>query len=77
MPGMDGYELIVALRERPATVDLPAIALTGFGRPLDARRALAAGFHAHLSKPVVLDDLLQTIHRLPSMKRGRLADGGD
>jgi two-component system, chemotaxis family, CheB/CheR fusion protein len=65
MPGMDGYELIAALRAKAATANLRAIALTGFGRPLDARRALAAGFDAHLSKPVVIDELLQTIHRLP------------
>jgi two-component system CheB/CheR fusion protein len=65
MPGMDGYELIVALRARSETANVRAIALTGFGRPLDARRALAAGFDAHVSKPVVVDELLQTIHRLP------------
>jgi two-component system CheB/CheR fusion protein len=62
---MDGYELIVALRARSETANVRAIALTGFGRPLDARRALAAGFDAHVSKPVVVDELLQTIHRLP------------
>ena len=52
MPGMDGYELIETLRSRPGTAAVPAIALTGFGRPQDVRRAMASGFTAHLDKPV-------------------------
>jgi two-component system, chemotaxis family, CheB/CheR fusion protein len=32
MPGMDGYELISRLRALPRTANVPAIALTGFGR---------------------------------------------
>jgi two-component system CheB/CheR fusion protein len=52
MPQMDGYELIARLRRQPRTKALPAIALTGHGQPQDIERALAAGFDAHLDKPV-------------------------
>ncbi|WP_345816401.1 CheR family methyltransferase [Paraburkholderia sp. PREW-6R] len=64
MPGMDGYELIAALRRESATATVPALALTGFGRPQDAARAIRAGFDGHLGKPVSLQALLDKIARI-------------
>ncbi|GJH26377.1 response regulator [Caballeronia novacaledonica] len=61
MPDMSGYELIEALREQPNTGNVPAIALTGFGRDQDAARALRAGFDAHIGKPVTLSALLAVL----------------
>ena len=58
MPGMDGYELIERLRLEARTADVPAIALTGFGRPEDAERAHQAGFTTHLTKPLNFGQLL-------------------
>ena len=52
MPGMDGYELLGRVRALPHGHDLPAIAMTAFARPEDRARALAAGFKAHITKPV-------------------------
>ena len=64
MPEMDGYEFIKALRRLPEMAAVPAIALTGFGRPQDATRAFRAGFNAHLPKPVSLPVLLSAIDRI-------------
>lgn len=64
MPGTDGYQLLEALRADAATADLPVIALTGFGRASDVKRAIAAGFDAHLKKPLTLDQLLSTLTRM-------------
>ena len=75
MPEMDGYTLIAALRAEPATRDLLTIALTGFGRAADARKALAAGFDAHLGKPVTLERLTATLLRLMRDGKGR-GNGG-
>ncbi len=50
MPGMDGYELIRAVRQGTAA-GVPAIALTAFARTEDRERALRAGFQDHLVKP--------------------------
>ena len=51
LPGVDGYE--VARRLRAAGRDeLGLIALTGYGQPADRQAALAAGFDAHVVKPV-------------------------
>lgn len=64
MPGMDGHQLMQALRLRERCRDWPAIAVTGFGRRADAERALAAGFQAHIPKPLSLAALLQAARPL-------------
>jgi two-component system CheB/CheR fusion protein len=57
MPGMDGYELVDALRKHPRTGHLPIVAITGFGRSRDVKRALKAGYDGHLAKPVTLEKI--------------------
>jgi signal transduction histidine kinase/CheY-like chemotaxis protein len=51
LPGMDGYELAGALRAR-FNGSLRLIALSGYGLAEDVHRSSAAGFEAHLVKPV-------------------------
>ncbi len=57
MPQMDGYELAERLRGRFSSADLFLIALSGWGQDDDRRRSTAAGFQAHLVKPVELSAL--------------------
>lgn len=64
LPGIDGYELARRLREDPVTCGIRLIAVTGYGQAEDRRRALDAGFDAHLVKPVEPARLLETIHLL-------------
>jgi CheY-like chemotaxis protein len=52
LPGMDGYEVARAIRQRPDGGGVCLIALTGYGQAEDQRRALAAGFDLHLTKPI-------------------------
>jgi PAS domain S-box-containing protein len=52
MPGMSGYEVARAIRERPRGVDALLVAVTGWGQPEDKRRAEQAGFDLHFTKPV-------------------------
>jgi PAS domain S-box-containing protein len=67
MPGEDGYSLIRRLRElhrergEPA---LPAVALTAFSSASDRAKALAAGFDAHLGKPMEPELLRSTLKEL-------------
>ena len=51
MPGMNGYELAAKVREQPWGAGIHLVAVTGWGQEDDRRRALAAGFDAHLVKP--------------------------
>jgi CheY-like chemotaxis protein len=55
LPSEDGYALIRRVREIDAT--LPAAALTAFASIDDHRRALEAGFQAHVTKPIEPGDL--------------------
>lgn len=52
LPDSDGYVVASVLRQTGATSHARLIAVTGHGAPQDRRRALAAGFDAHLVKPV-------------------------
>jgi CheY-like chemotaxis protein len=52
LPGMDGYAVAGALRQSPETVSAHLIAVTGYGRESDKKRALESGFDTHLVKPV-------------------------
>jgi CheY-like chemotaxis protein len=52
MPGMDGWEMIEAHKQNKATMETPVIALTAHTMPGDRERAMAAGFHNHISKPL-------------------------
>lgn len=66
MPGEDGYEFIRQVRTLPyeSGGSTPAAALTAFARPEDRTRALLAGYHAHLSKPVEPMELAALVARL-------------
>ena len=61
LPDDDGYGLLKRLRRLPEGEKIPAIALTAYARPEDRARALAAGFRAHLSKPLDPEVLLREI----------------
>lgn len=63
MPGMNGYEVLAALRALHGGEQVTVAALTGFGTDEDKSRALAAGFDEHLTKPLdftALQAFLQT-----------------
>jgi CheY-like chemotaxis protein len=66
MPDQDGYWLIRALRALPAERGgaIPAIAITAHGTTHGPDRTLAAGFQAHLRKPVDPWDLSRTVASL-------------
>ncbi|HEY4059351.1 MAG TPA: ATP-binding protein [Kofleriaceae bacterium] len=63
LPVMDGYELARRMRER-ITSGLHLIALTGYGSASDRVRSSAAGFDAHLVKPLDLTKLAVTLKQL-------------
>ena len=65
MPGMDGYEVARALRQRHPGSSAVIVALTGWGQDEDRRRAREAGFDHHLVKPV---DILELRALLATLK---------
>jgi PAS domain S-box-containing protein len=69
MPEMDGFEFLSRLRQIPGKEDLPAVALTGFGRPEDVQRASDKGFYAHLTKPFDIQRLASLLQKVPRISR--------
>jgi len=67
LPGMDGYELALRLRQQSAR-PLRLIAVTGYGQDSDRQRAADAGFDHHLTKPVDLSRLeaLLVVGQIPA-----------
>jgi CheY-like chemotaxis protein len=66
LPQQDGYELLRRIRElerERGASPTPAIALTAFAGPQHRRQAAAAGFQAHVAKPVRLADLISAVAR--------------
>jgi CheY-like chemotaxis protein/anti-sigma regulatory factor (Ser/Thr protein kinase) len=65
MAQLDGYQLLRKLRSSGFDeIRLPAIALTAFSRVQDRADAMAAGFQAHLAKPVRADALVSAVANL-------------
>jgi len=66
MPGTDGYELMRRVRLLPEERGgrIPAVALTAYAREQDRKRALAAGYQLHLTKPVEVAELSATVAHL-------------
>jgi CheY-like chemotaxis protein len=61
LPEMDGYEVARKLRASESLKAVKLIALTGYGRADDARRAYEAGFDLHVVKPVDPERLAEAV----------------
>jgi PAS domain S-box-containing protein len=61
LPDVNGYEVARAVRADEALRSTRLVALTGYARSEDQRRATEAGFDAHLAKPASLSDLLSLL----------------
>ena len=64
LPDVDGYQVARRIRSGGVGDQMLLVALTGYGQPEDVRRALAAGFNAHIVKPVDPDSLAKTLSEL-------------
>ena len=65
LPGMSGYDVCRAIRQRPWGRGVVIVALTGWGQEEDRRRSKEAGFDAHLVKPVPRETLLKLLDGVP------------
>jgi two-component system, cell cycle response regulator DivK len=71
MPEMDGWEFLSELKSAVYTQDIPVIALTAHAMRGDRERAIAAGFHNYLTKPLTantfMDELLILLMDIPQL----------
>lgn len=52
LPGMNGVDALLKLRENPRTATIPVVALTASAMRADRERFLSAGFDGYLTKPI-------------------------
>ena len=64
LPELDGYEVARTLRQSPEFEHLGIVAISGYGLPADRARTRAAGFDAHVTKPVDPPALVSLIERV-------------
>ena len=71
MPVMDGLESARRIRTsgRPDARRIPIIALTANAFDEDTRKSLASGMNGHLSKPIQVDQMLETLGKCMGLKK--------
>ena len=64
LPDMDGFAFAMRVRAEEALRDVWLVALSGYARAEDVKRAKAAGFDRYLAKPVRLDEIDRVLAEL-------------
>jgi CheY-like chemotaxis protein len=71
MPEMSGWEMLKGIKNTPIISHIPIIALTAHAMTADRVRAMEAGFHNYLSKPLMpetfVNDLLKLLIDVPEI----------
>ncbi len=75
MPGMDGIEAAMRLRESAEDGDVPIVALTAGMRPADTARSRKAGFCCVLGKPFAPADLFKALTAAAASRAGEQPAG--
>lgn len=56
IPGINGVEALIILRNDPATAHIPILAVSANASPNDVERALRAGFLRYVTKPIRMNE---------------------
>jgi CheY-like chemotaxis protein len=61
LPGISGLVALGILAEGPQTAGIPVIALSANAMPSDIEKGLAAGFFRYLTKPIKVNEFMDTL----------------
>lgn len=62
MPEIDGIEVCRQIKSHPKTEGISIVMVTALSDPENKQQALKAGANGYLTKPVMVDDLINAIH---------------
>jgi len=71
LPGIGGIEALGILRADPATAHIPVVALSANAMPRDIEKGLQAGFFRYLTKPIKVNEFMQTLDATLEFARHR------
>jgi len=74
LPGISGIKAMQILREDPETAHIPVVALSANAMPRDIRKGLEAGFFRYLTKPIKVDEFLETVDVALAFAKAQLTD---
>jgi CheY-like chemotaxis protein len=63
LPGISGHEATRRIRGEESEEELPIIALTSFGMPIDKELAIDAGCNSYLTKPIDIQTFIAEVNR--------------
>jgi CheY-like chemotaxis protein len=73
LPGISGIEALRILAEDPTTAHIPVIALSANAIPRDIEKGLEAGFFRYLTKPIKINEFMETLDVAMKFAKAQLA----
>lgn len=70
LPGIDGFQLLRAMRKEPALAHVPCVAITAFHSPELKQQALQEGFDAYFQKPLDRNRFVETLETVLTKAMG-------
>lgn len=64
MPGLNGYQLVQALRGDPESANIPLILMTALAQDKNKLSGMIVGADYYLVKPVTPNEIIQTVHNV-------------
>src|SRR6185295_1933993 len=61
LPGISGIQALKILRADPLTAHIPVVALSANAMPRDIEKGLEAGFFRYLTKPIKVNEFMETL----------------
>jgi signal transduction histidine kinase/ActR/RegA family two-component response regulator len=74
LPGISGVKALKILRADPATAHIPVIALSANAMPRDIEKGLEAGFFRYLTKPIKINEFMDTLNAALEFAEGQLVE---
>ena len=76
LPDISGIEAMKVLREDPVTAHIPIVALSANAMPRDIKKGLEAGFFRYLTKPIKVNEFMDTLRMALEFAEQRAVERG-
>jgi signal transduction histidine kinase/ActR/RegA family two-component response regulator len=75
LPGMNGIDVMKILRADPATAHIPIVAISANVIPSDIKKGMEAGFFRYLTKPIMVNEFMDTLSVALKFAAARAGNG--